>query len=206
MPVRVVIAEDEAIIRLDLKEILEEEGYEVVGETGRGDEAVELVKEHEPDIAILDIKMPGLDGLSAAREIAGERRAAVLILTAFSQRDLVEQARDAGTLGYLVKPFQRTELVPAIEVALGRFQEAQVLHGQVANLEEQLETRKVVDRAKGMLMDTWSLSEQDAFGFLQKTAMRERRTMKAIAEQVLSGERSPDGPAEGEGGSEGGGS
>lgn len=204
MPVRVVIAEDEAIIRLDLKEILEEEGYEVVGETGRGDEAVELVKEHEPDIAILDIKMPGLDGLSAAREIAGERRAAVLILTAFSQRDLVEQARDAGTLGYLVKPFQRTELVPAIEVALGRFQEAQVLHGQVANLEEQLETRKVVDRAKGMLMDTWSLSEQDAFGFLQKTAMRERRTMKAIAEQVLSGERSPDGPAEGEGG--GGGS
>lgn len=204
MATRVVIAEDEAIIRLDLKEILEEEGYEVVGETGRGDEAVELVKEHEPDIAILDIKMPGLDGLSAAREIAGERRAAVLILTAFSQRDLVEQARDAGTLGYLVKPFQRTELVPAIEVALGRFQEAQVLHGQVANLEEQLETRKVVDRAKGMLMDTWSLSEQDAFGFLQKTAMRERRTMKAIAEQVLSGERSPDGPAEGEGGGEGG--
>jgi response regulator NasT len=191
VPVRVVIAEDEAIIRLDLKEILEEEGYEVVGETGRGDEAVELVKEHQPDIAILDIKMPGLDGLSAAREIAGERRAAVLILTAFSQRDLVEQARDAGTLGYLVKPFQRTELVPAIEVALGRFKETLVLHDQVRNLEEQLETRKVVDRAKGMLMDTHSLSETDAFGFLQKTAMKERVTMKTIAEQVLSGDRAP---------------
>lgn len=191
MPVRVVIAEDEAIIRLDLKEILEEEGYEVVGETGRGDEAVELVKEHKPDLAILDIKMPGLDGLSAAREIAGERRAAVLILTAFSQRDLVEQARDAGTLGYLVKPFQRTELVPAIEVALGRFKESQVLHDQVASLEEQLETRKVVDRAKGLLMDAHDLSETDAFAFLQKTAMQERRTMKAIAEQVLSGDRVP---------------
>ena len=191
MPVRVVIAEDEAIIRLDLKEILEEEGYEVVGETGRGDEAVELVKEHAPDVAILDIKMPGLDGLSAAREIAGERRAAVLILTAFSQRDLVEQARDAGTLGYLVKPFQRTELVPAIEVALGRFRESQVLHDPVSSLEDQLETRKLVDRAKGMLMDSHSLSETDAFAFLQKTAMQERRTMKAIAEQVLSGDRVP---------------
>ncbi|MGH9192287.1 MAG: response regulator, partial [Acidimicrobiales bacterium] len=120
---RVVIAEDEAIIRLDLKETLEEEGYEVVGETGRGDEAVKLVRELEPDLAILDIKMPGLDGLAAAREIAGERRAAVLILTAFSQRDLIEQARDAGALAYLVKPFERSELVPAVEVALGRFRE-----------------------------------------------------------------------------------
>ena len=127
MPTRVVIAEDEAIIRLDLKETLEEEGYLVVGETGRGDEAVELVKEHEPDVAILDIKMPGLDGLSAAREIAGERRAAVLILTAFSQRDLIEQARDAGALAYLVKPFQRSELIPALEVAIGRFQEMKAL-------------------------------------------------------------------------------
>jgi response regulator NasT len=124
---RVVIAEDEAIIRLDLKETLEEEGYTVVGETGRGDEAVKLVRELEPDIAILDIKMPGLDGLAAAREIAGERRAAVLILTAFSQRDLIEQARDAGALAYLVKPFERTELVPAVEVALGRFRELRAL-------------------------------------------------------------------------------
>src|SRR3954465_13123236 len=156
--IRVVIAEDESIIRLDLKETLEEEGYDVVGETGRGDEAVELVKEPEPDIAILDIKMPGLDGLSAAREIAGERRAAVLILTAFSQRDLIEQARDAGALAYLVKPFQRSELIPAIEVAIGRFREMKVLHEQTQNLEDQLETRKIVDRAKGRLMDAHGLS------------------------------------------------
>ena len=181
MATRVVIAEDEAIIRLDLKETLEEEGYEVVGETGRGDEAVELVRELEPDVAILDIKMPGLDGLSAAREIAGERRAAVLILTAFSQRDLIEQARDAGALAYLVKPFQRSELIPAVEVALGRFQEMQALHDQTASLEEQLETRKIVDRAKGKLMDEPRLTESDAFAFIQKTAMRERVTMRAIS-------------------------
>nr|WP_307781156.1 response regulator [Rhabdothermincola sediminis] len=191
MPTRVVIAEDEAIIRLDLKETLEEEGYEVVGETGRGDEAVELVKQHEPDIAILDIKMPGLDGLSAAREIAGERRAAVLILTAFSQRDLIEQARDAGALAYLVKPFQRSELIPAIEVAIGRFNEIKALHDQAQTLEGQLETRKVVDRAKGRLMDRYALSESDAFSFIQKTAMQERMTMKAIAEKVIAGELAP---------------
>ena len=191
MPTRVVIAEDEAIIRLDLKETLEEEGYEVVGETGRGDEAVELVKEHEPDVAILDIKMPGLDGLSAAREIAGERRAAVLILTAFSQRDLIEQARDAGALAYLVKPFQRSELIPAIEVAIGRFSEMKVLYEQTQNLEDQLETRKIVDRAKGMLMDKHGLSEGDAFSFVQKTAMAERMTMKAISEKIISGELVP---------------
>jgi AmiR/NasT family two-component response regulator len=192
VPTRVVIAEDEAIIRLDLKETLVEEGYEVVGETGRGDEAVELVKAHEPDIAILDIKMPGLDGLSAAREIAGERRAAVLILTAFSQRDLIEQARDAGALAYLVKPFQRSELIPAIEVAIGRFQEMKALADQAQNLEDQLETRKVVDRAKGMLMDGHSMSEGEAFSFIQKTAMRERLTMKLVSERVIAGELSPD--------------
>jgi two-component system, response regulator PdtaR len=191
VPTRVVIAEDEAIIRLDLKETLEEEGYEVVGETGRGDEAVELVKQFEPDIAILDIKMPGLDGLSAAREISGERRAAVLILTAFSQRDLIEQARDAGALAYLVKPFQRSELIPAIEVALGRFNEIKALHDQAQTLEGQLETRKIVDRAKGRLMDRYALSESDAFAFIQKTAMQERMTMKAIAEKVISGELAP---------------
>src|SRR5438105_14355597 len=153
MGVRVVIAEDEAIIRLDLKETLEEEGYEVVGETGRGDEAVALVREHNPDLAILDIKMPGLDGLSAAREIAGERRAAVLILTAFSQRNLIEEARDAGVLSYLVKPFQKSELLPAIEVARGRFAEMKALEEENKNLEERLQTRRVLDRAKGMLMD-----------------------------------------------------
>ena len=188
MPTRVVIAEDEAIIRLDLKETLEEEGYEVVAETSRGDEAVELVKQHEPDLAILDIKMPGLDGLSAAREIAGERRAAVLILTAFSQRDLIEQARDAGALAYLVKPFQRSELVPALEVALGRFQELRALHEQTASLEDQLDTRKIVERAKGQLMDRHRCPEADAFGFIQKTAMRRRQTMKQVAESVIAGD------------------
>src|SRR5215203_215654 len=170
---RVVIAEDEAIIRLDLKETLEEEGYEVVGETGRGDEAVALVREHSPDIAILDIKMPGLDGLSAAREISNERRAAVLILTAFSQRDLIERARDAGALAYLVKPFQRSELIPAVEIAIGRFKEVKALEAEVRGLEEQLETRKVVDRAKGLLMDNHGLSESGAFSWVQKRAMQD---------------------------------
>ncbi len=191
MPTRVVIAEDEAIIRLDLRETLEEEGYEVVAETGRGDEAVELVREHRPDVAILDIKMPGLDGLSAAREIAGERRAAVLILTAFSQRDLIERARDAGALAYLVKPFQKSDLFPAIEVALGRFRELKALHDQATSLSEQLETRKVVDRAKGQLMDANGLSEAAAFGFIQKTAMTERQTMRDIARRVLDGDLAP---------------
>jgi AmiR/NasT family two-component response regulator len=189
---RVVIAEDEAIIRLDLKETLEEEGYEVVGETGRGDEAVKLVRELEPDLAILDIKMPGLDGLAAAREIAGERRAAVLILTAFSQRDLIEQARDAGALAYLVKPFERSELVPAVEVALGRFKEIRALHDQTASLEEQLETRKVVDRAKGKLMDEHGLRESEAFTFIQRRAMSERTRMRAVAERILAGELTPE--------------
>ena len=191
MAVRVVIAEDEAIIRLDLKEILEEEGYEVVGETGRGDEAVELVKQLDADLAILDIKMPGLDGLEAAREISGERRAAVVILTAFSQRDLIEQARDAGAVAYLVKPFQKHDLLPAIEVALGRFEESKALHREVASLEDQLATRKVVDRAKGMLMDRYGLSENDAFAFIQKTAMRERVTMKIVAQRIIDGELHP---------------
>ena len=190
-PTRVIIAEDEAIIRLDLKEILEEEGYEVVAETGRGDEAVDLVREHEPDLAILDIRMPGLDGLSAAREIAGQRRSAVLILTAYSQRNLIEEARDAGALAYLVKPFQRSELIPALEVALGRFREMKALESEVKGLEEQLETRKVVDRAKGMLMDKHKMSENDAFGFIQKTAMQQRATMKAIAQKIIDGDITP---------------
>jgi two-component system, response regulator PdtaR len=194
LAVRVVIAEDEAIIRLDLKEILEEEGYEVVGETGRGDEAVQLVKDLEPDLAILDIKMPGMDGLAAAREISGERRAAVLILTAFSQRDLIEQARDSGALAYLVKPFQKSELIPAIEVALGRFAEVKALEREVQSLEQQLETRKLVDRAKGQLMDRHGLSEADAFDFIQKTAMRQRVTMKQVAEQIIDEKLVPEAP------------
>lgn len=192
MATRVVIAEDEAIIRLDLKETLEEEGYEVVGETGRGDEAVKLVRELEPDLAILDIKMPGIDGLAAAREIAGERRAAVLILTAFSQRDLIEQARDAGALAYLVKPFERGELVPAVEVALGRFRELRALHDQTASLEEQLETRKIVDRAKGKLMDEFGLNEGTAFSFIQRRAMSERVTMRDISQRIIDGTVKPD--------------
>ena len=191
MSTRVVIAEDEAIIRLDLKETLEEEGYEVVGETGRGDEAVELVRQLTPDLAILDIKMPGMDGLAAAREISADRRSAVLILTAFSQRDLIEQARDAGALAYLVKPFQRSELIPAVEVALGRFREMQALADQNSTLEEQLETRKVVDRAKGILMDDHGMSEGDAFSWIQKRAMQDRATMRSVAEQVIAGDLAP---------------
>ena len=192
MATRVVIAEDEAIIRLDLKETLEEEGYEVVGETGRGDEAVKLVRELEPDLAILDIKMPGLDGLAAAREIVAEGRCAVLILTAFSQRELIEQARDAGALAYLVKPFERSELVPAVEVAIGRNQEINALKDQTASLEEQLETRKIVDRAKGKLMDEFSLNENAAFGFIQKRAMSERVTMRDISQRIIDGDIKPD--------------
>jgi AmiR/NasT family two-component response regulator len=189
--IRVVIAEDEAIIRLDLKETLEEEGYEVVGETGRGDEAVELVRRLRPDLAILDIKMPGMDGLEVARIVNDERICGVLILTAFSQREVVEQARDAGALAYLVKPFQKSDLIPAIEVAIGRFRELQSLASEVDSLAEQIETRKVIDRAKGILIDRHGLSEGDAFTFIQRTAMSERTRMRAVAERVLAGELVP---------------
>ena len=193
MPTRVVIAEDEAIIRLDLKETLEEEGYEVVGETGRGDEAVQLVKDLEPELAILDIKMPGMDGLEAARAITADRGAAVLILTAFSQRDLIEEARDAGALAYLVKPFQKSELIPAVEVALGRFAEMKALAAENSSLAEQLATRKLVDRAKGILMDRHGMTEADAFRFVQKTAMDTRRGLGAVAQSVIDGELTPPG-------------
>ncbi len=188
---RVLIAEDEAIIRLDLKELLEEEGYEVVGETSRGDEAVALARELAPDLAILDVKMPGLDGISAARHIAGERLAAVLVLTAFSQRDLVEQARDAGALAYLVKPFQKSDLVPAIEVALARHSELVALERSVVDLEERLEARKLVDRAKGRLMDDHGLNEQGSWRFIQSHAMHDRMKVGEIAQRVLDGELAP---------------
>jgi AmiR/NasT family two-component response regulator len=194
----VVIAEDEAIVRLDLREILEEQGFEVVGETGRGDEAVALAKQHHPDLIILDIKMPGLDGLSAAKDINADRKSAVLILTAFSQRNLIEEARDAGALAYLVKPFQQEELLPAIEVALGRFAEMQALEAENAaladdkrSLEEQLETRRWVDRAKGKLMDDHSMTESQAFSFIQQTAMNKRTTMRDIAIGVVDGSVEP---------------
>ena len=191
MTIRVVIAEDEAIIRLDLRETLEEEGYEVVGETGRGDKAVELVRELRPDLAILDIKMPHMDGLEAARLIGAERICGVLMLTAFSQREVVEDARDAGALAYLVKPYQKSDLIPAIEVAIGRFRELQQLSGEVDSLGAQLEARKLIDRAKGVLIDECGLKESDAFAFIQRTAMSERARMSDIAERVIDGSLRP---------------
>lgn len=197
MPTRVVVAEDEAIIRMDLRELLQEEGYEVVAECGRGDEAVALVREHTPDVALLDIKMPGLDGISAAREIALERLTAVVLVTAFSQRELIEEASDAGVQGYVVKPFERHDLAPAIEVAIARFRAEKQLAEQVVDAEERLESRKVLDRAKGVLMDRDGLSEQAAFDFLQKTAMTNRRQMRAVADEVLAGTLSPAAPDDG---------
>ena len=192
MTIRVVIAEDEAIIRMDLRETLEEEGYEVVGETGRGDEVVDLVRTLQPDLAVLDVKMPGADGLSAAATITEEKLCAVLMLTAFSQREVVEQARDAGALAFLVKPFQRSDLVPAIEVAIGRFRELRDLTGEIDALGEQLAARKLVDRAKGILIDECAMSEGDAFSFIQRTAMSERVRMRDVADRVIGGELRPE--------------
>ena len=188
---RIVIAEDEAIIRLDLRETLEEEGYEVVADTGRGDTAIELVRQHQPDVAIFDIKMPGMDGLDAARVVSAEKICPVVMLTAFSQREVIEQARDAGALAYLVKPFQKTDLVPAIELAIGRFLEMKTLSGERDALDEQLELRKLLDRAKGLLIDQHSLSEQAAFDFIQKMAMSKRMRMRDVAAAVLSGDIKP---------------
>ncbi|MGA0036174.1 MAG: ANTAR domain-containing response regulator [Ilumatobacteraceae bacterium] len=192
MTIRVVIAEDEAIIRMDLRETLEEEGYEVVGETGRGDEVVDLVRTLQPDLAVLDVKMPGADGLSAAKTITQEKLCAVLMLTAFSQREVVEQARDAGALAFLVKPFQRSDLVPAIEVAIGRFRELRDLTGEIDALGEQLAARKLVDRAKGILIDECAMSEGDAFSFIQRTAMSERVRMRDVADRIIDGELRPE--------------
>jgi response regulator NasT len=188
---RIVIAEDEAIIRLDLRETLEEEGYVVVGDTGRGDEAIELVREHKPDVAIFDIKMPGVDGLDAARVVSAEKLCPVVMLTAFSQREVIEQARDAGALAYLVKPFQKTDLVPAIELAIGRFREMMTLSGERDALGEQLELRKLLDRAKGLLIDKYSMTEQSAFDFIQKNAMSTRAKMVDVANQILNGQIAP---------------
>ena len=184
--VRVVLAEDEAIIRLDLKETLEEEGYDVVGDTGRGDRAVELVGELDPDVVILDVKMPGLDGIEAARCIAASHDTAVVILTAFSQRELIDRAIEAGALAYLVKPFSRSELVPAVEIARARHREMRALTEQARTMAERLEVRKVLDRAKGVLIDEGGLTEGDAFRFIQITAMSGRQTMVDVARAVLS--------------------
>jgi AmiR/NasT family two-component response regulator len=184
---RIVVAEDEALIRLDLVEMLREEGYDVVGEAGDGEEAIRLVEELRPDVVVLDVKMPGLDGLSAAERIGEQRLAAVVMLTAFSQRELVERARDAGALAYVVKPFTRADLVPAIEIALSRHAELVALEAEVADLAERFETRKRVDRAKSMLMGSLGLTEPDAFRWIQKTSMDRRLSMREVADAVLSG-------------------
>ena len=187
-PTRILIAEDEALIRLDLREMLEEEGYEVVGEAGDGETALRLARDLRPDLTVMDIKMPGLDGLTAAERITEEHLSPVLILTAFSQKDLVERAAQTGAMGYLVKPFQKSDLVPAIDIAVARYQEMQALEAEVGDLSERLETRKVVDRAKGLLMDQYQMSEQDAFRFIQKSAMDRRLPMKDVATKVIEGD------------------
>jgi response regulator NasT len=190
-PRRVVLAEDEALIRLDLKEMLEEEGYQVVGEAGDGETAVALAEQHRPDLVILDVQMPVLDGIAAAERIASARLAPVVILTAFSQRDLVERARQAGAMAYLVKPFQKKDLLPTIEMATSRFSEIVSLEAEVTDLQGRLEARKIIERAKGVLQSEHGMSEPDAFRWIQKRAMDERQSMRALAERVLSGESLP---------------
>lgn len=182
---RVVVAEDETLIRMDLVEMLSEEGYDIVGQAGDGQQAVELAEELRPDLVIMDVKMPRRDGIDAAAEIAKKRIAPVVILTAFSQRDLVERARDAGAMAYLVKPFSKSDLVPAIELAASRFNEIAALEREVTALSDRLETRKLIERAKGILMKTQGLNEPQAFKWIQRTAMDRRTTMKAVAQVVL---------------------
>ncbi|GAA5192023.1 ANTAR domain-containing response regulator [Rugosimonospora acidiphila] len=183
---RVLIAEDEALIRLDLAEMLAEESYDVVGEAGDGETAVRLAEELKPDLVILDIKMPIMDGLAAAEKIAGAKIAPVIILTAFSQRELVDRARAAGAMAYLVKPFQKSDLVPAIEIALSRFAEMAVLESEIASLNERLETRKSVERAKGALMAQYGMNEPQAFKWIQRTAMDHRMTMREVADRIIA--------------------
>jgi len=184
-PRTVVIAEDETLIRMDLAEMLAEEGYDVVGQAGDGQKAIELAEELRPDLVILDVKMPVLDGIAAAEAIAGRRIAPVVMLTAFSQRELVERAREAGAMSYLVKPFNQSDLVPAIEMAVSRFAEITQLEAEVEDLKDRLETRKAVDRAKGVLQEQLSLSEPEAFRWIQKTAMDLRMSMREVAEGVV---------------------
>jgi two-component system, response regulator PdtaR len=185
-PFNVVIAEDEALIRLDLREMLEEEGYVVAGEASDGEAAVKLAEELKPDLVIMDVKMPGLDGISAAEQITANQLAPVIILTAFSQRDLVQRASEAGAMAYLIKPFTKADLVPAIEVAASRFAEIAALNAEAANLRERLEVRKLLDRAKGNLQDSKGMTEAQAFRWIQKTSMDRRQTMRSVAEEVLA--------------------
>ena len=182
----VIVAEDEALIRLDLVELLTEEGYDVVGEASDGEEAVKLARELEPDLVIMDVKMPKMDGISAAEIIAEERIAPVVMLTAFSQRDLVERAREAGAMAYGVKPFGASDVVPAIEIAMGRFQEIKAIEDELVSLEERLESRKVIDQAKGILQQDLGLTEPEAFRWIQKTAMDLRKSMRDVADGVIS--------------------
>jgi response regulator NasT len=184
-PLRVLVAEDEALIRMDLVEMLEEDGYVVVGQAGDGESAVRLATELRPDLVILDVKMPVLDGLSAAEQVVAARIAPVVILTAFSQRDLVERAREAGVMAYLVKPFQRKDLLPAIEMAVSRFAELVALEKEVGDLSGRLEARKLVDRAKAVLQTERGMTEPEAFRYVQRRSMDERRSMRAIAQEVL---------------------
>lgn len=183
---RVLIAEDEALIRLDLAEMLDEAGYEVIAQAGDGEEAVARAREHRPDLVIMDVKMPRLDGIAAASQIAAERIAPVVMLTAFSQRDLVERARDAGAMAYLVKPFTISDLVPAIEMAVSRFAEIAALEQEVSDLTERLAARKVIERAKSALQEALGLTEHEAFGWIQRTAMDLRTTMRQVAERVIA--------------------
>jgi response regulator NasT len=188
-PVRIVVAEDEALIRMDLVEMLGEAGYLVVAQAGDGAEAITLVAEHKPDLAILDVKMPILDGISAAEEIIAT--CPVLMLTAFSQRELVDRARDAGVMAYVLKPFTINDLVPAIEIAISRHLQMKTLAAEVADLHERLETRKIIDRAKGILMAALNLTEPQAFSWIQKAAMDRRLTMKEVAQAVISPDAVP---------------
>jgi two-component system, response regulator PdtaR len=182
---RVVVAEDEVLIRLDLVEMLSEEGYEVVGQAGDGETAVALATELRPDLVVMDVKMPKLDGISAAQQIAADRIAPVVMLTAFSQRDLVDRARQAGAMAYVVKPFGKADLIPAIEIARARFAEIRAVEAEVTDLTERLESRKAVDRAKGMLQTGLGLTEPEAFRWIQKTAMDLRKSMREVAEGVI---------------------
>jgi response regulator NasT len=189
-PVRIVVAEDEALIRMDLVEMLGEAGYLVVAQASDGAQAIEFVQEHKPDLAILDVKMPILDGITAAEEIIAT--CPVLMLTAFSQRELVDRARDAGVMAYVLKPFTINDLVPAIEIAISRHLQMKSLAAEVADLHERLETRKIIDRAKGILMAALNLTEPQAFSWIQKAAMDRRLTMKEVAQAVISPEAVPD--------------
>ncbi|MBI4942204.1 MAG: response regulator [Actinobacteria bacterium] len=199
---RVVVAEDEALIRLDIVEMLREAGYDVVGEAGDGEEAVRLAEEHRPDLVVMDIKMPVLDGISAAERIAGGRIAPVVLLTAFSQRELVERARDAGAMAYVVKPFTSADLLPALEIAVSRHQEIAALEAEVADLSDRFETRKLVDRAKGLLQSKFGMTEPEAFRWIQKTSMDKRLTMREVASAIVNSTNPAEGSATVRGGAE----